>query len=67
VPEIVEPEARQARFLRQRSPCRPPAIHVPGWIEARHAIVNHSVTAEGELGNERGEDVAPCHHCHRER
>jgi hypothetical protein len=53
VPQIVEPEPRQARFLRQRSPCRPPALHVPRRIKASDVVVHYSLAAERELGYER--------------
>ena len=34
VPQIVEPETRQSRFLRQCPPGRAPAFHVPRRIKA---------------------------------
>src|SRR5262249_25708802 len=50
-------EAWQACLLCQRPPGRPPATQVAGWIEASHAVVDHLLTAEGELGSKSGKDV----------
>ena len=57
MPQIVEPETGQARFLRQRPPSGPPTLHVPGRVKARDVVVDHSLAAERELRNERGKDV----------
>ena len=50
--EIVEPETRQACFVRQCSPGGTPAVQVPHRIEGRHVVVNHSLAAKFELRNE---------------
>ena len=56
MPQIVEPEPRQARFLGQSSPSRPPAFYVPRRVKACDAVIDYSLTAELELGYERGKD-----------
>ena len=57
MPQIVEPEPRQARFLRQRPPCRPPAFHVPRRVKSCDVVIHYSLAAEGKLGNEASKDV----------
>jgi len=57
VPQIVGPEARQARLLRQRPPSRSPAIEGLRRIERGHVVVDHLLAAESELGNKGRKDV----------
>jgi hypothetical protein len=54
----VEPESGQARFLRQRPPCRPPAFDVPRRVKAGDVVIHYPLAAESELGNEGSEDVS---------
>jgi hypothetical protein len=49
-------ETRQARFLRQRPPCRPPAFYVPRRVKAGEIVIHYSLAAESELGNEGSKD-----------
>ena len=57
MPQIVEPETRQARFLRQCPPSCPPAFHVPRRVKAGDVVVRSLFAAECELGNEGRKDV----------
>ena len=57
MPQVVEPEPRQARFLRQRPPSRPPAFHVSRRVKAGDVIIHHSLAVEGELGNKGSKDI----------
>jgi len=54
VPQIVEPESGQARFLRESSPSRPPALHVPRRVKASNVVIDDPLTAERELRDESG-------------
>ena len=57
MPKIKESETRQARLLRQRSPCGSPTIQMPCRIEGGNVVVDHLFAAEDERGDERGKDV----------
>jgi hypothetical protein len=57
VPQIVEPETWQPRFLGQCPPCSSPAIDVRSRVKAGDGVTNDLFPAEGKFGNERGKDV----------
>src|SRR5579863_7141452 len=52
----MEPEPRQARFLRQRPPGRPPAFQVPRRVKASELVIDYPLAAERELRNKGSKD-----------